>query len=633
MCPSVMCPSVMCLCMAAWLAVSPAMAQDVAPAPTPRVDEEGVGAPDAPPPAAEPADSEPAAPAEEEAAVAREAPVDAADALSLTAGSGAAEPGALDEDIDAEPWGPPPPPPPPEDDEDEAPSPFTFQTHGYYRARLVTIDSQPVDSTGARDGVDHAAYGFMRLRLNPELAFGYDPASISVRLKAQIDALDNVVFGDNARLSPTPIFAADPSRTDIFGQDLDAYFKLRRIWLEFGIPIGQVRIGRQPSHGGLGLLFNDGNGFRNDFGDALIGSTFDRILFFTRPLTIANAITGGSSEETPLIVGIAYDWLAEDTLGVGIQPDPAGRSAVPYAFLSGGEDDVWQTVAVLAWKDLEWNDEVSPNDELTAGLVLIHRGQDSTSTDIWIGNFFYRLLWSAFGPNGPQLYTEGEIYTIQGRSHAVALASPTLTLDPTTGRTGPELGANIWSGVMRAGVEDQLYSARLEAGFSTGQPSRGVPVGIDELTQRPVNPAYQVGLLLYPVVLAARTANAYPSELTSRGGIWNSIYVLPQARFRPIPGVEFIGQFLVAFADQLNGPLANDRPIPNEPGRFNSACGLDFDDCLLAWELDLALKLDWNNDAMRWSNEFGLMNAGPALGPLLSNSLLWTLQSRVAFVF
>ena len=36
---------------------------------------------------------------------------------------------------------------------------------------------------------------------------------------------------------------------------------------------------------------------------------------------------------------------------------------------------------------------------------------------------------------------------------------------------------------------------------------------------------------------------------------------------------------------------------------------------------------------MRWSNEFGVMNAGPALGPRLSQSLMWTLQSRIAFSF
>ena len=36
---------------------------------------------------------------------------------------------------------------------------------------------------------------------------------------------------------------------------------------------------------------------------------------------------------------------------------------------------------------------------------------------------------------------------------------------------------------------------------------------------------------------------------------------------------------------------------------------------------------------MRWSTEFGIMNAGPALGPMMTDSLMWSLQTRIAFVF
>ncbi|MCZ7686423.1 MAG: hypothetical protein M5U28_49770 [Sandaracinaceae bacterium] len=138
-------------------------------------------------------------------------------------------------------------------------------------------------SSAGRDAAAHAAYGFMRLRLDPAVLFGSDRANPVAALRMQIDALDNVVFGDNARLAGTPLFAADPSRTSLIDGDLDSWFYLRRLWLEFLTPIGQVRIGRQPSQGGVGILFNDGNGFRNDFGDALDGTTFDRILFATRP--------------------------------------------------------------------------------------------------------------------------------------------------------------------------------------------------------------------------------------------------------------------------------------------------------------------------------------------------------------
>ncbi|MCA9610161.1 MAG: hypothetical protein KC619_31405, partial [Myxococcales bacterium] len=464
---------------------------------------------------------------------------------------------------------------------------------------------------------------------------------------SQIDVLDNVAFGDNARIAGTPIFAGDPSETSILDGDLSQTFRLRRLWLQFLIPIGQIRIGRQPSNGGLGLLFNDGNGFRNDFGDALDGTTYDRVLFATRPLTIINALTRGDSRPTPLIFALAYDWLAEDTLGVGRDPIP--RRPGPFTWLTGGEDDVWQTTMVLAWNDADFNSEVNARDELSAGLVLVHRGQDSTSSNVWIGDFFYRLRWSAFGRRAPSLYSEGELYTIQGTTNGVGLIGP---IDPDTGRTGMQGGANIWGGAARLGVESAenawsvpnqsngrtgatyaTWAAYLESGFSTGQEGAVTAIGsYSTLTQRPNNNAYMVGLLLYPLVLAVRTANQYTETFDavwSGGGVWNSVYILPNIRVRPIPGLELIGQFLVAFADQLNLPLADNR----DPAPASTFCGLG-EECLLGWEADVALKMNWGpNDEMRWSNEFGIMGAGPALGPRLQSSIVWTLQSRIAYVF
>jgi len=145
-----------------------------------------------------------------------------------------------------------------------------------------------------------------------------------------------------------------------------------------------------------------------------------------------------------------------------------------------------------------------------------------------------------------------------------------------------------------------------------------------------------VGLLLYPVALATRTAHGLRDDLQplwSRGGVWNSKYWLPKIHFRPFDGLEIITQVVMAWADHLNLPLVNDR----DNAATNTACGLFERDCFLGWEWDLALKLHaGEEDNIRWSTEFGIMNAGPALAGNdegLSESFLWTLQSRVAFVF
>jgi len=320
-----------------------------------------------------------------------------------------------------------------------------------------------------------------------------------------------------------------------------------------------------------------------------------------------------------------------------------------------GEDDVWETTMVLAWNDPDFNMQVNARDELTAGLVMVHRGQAHTSSEIYIGDIFFRLRWSAFGRRAPQIYSEGELYTIQGRTNGVALtgdfcgdaddetAAGCTEADGSVtplGRTATPIGANIWGGALRIGVDDPLWAVTFESGFSTGQ--AGSPIGATTLTQRPNNMNYQVGLLLFPVVLNVRTANSYAaSALWSNGGVWNSIYMLPQVRFRPLGhtgGVELIGQFMVAWADQLNDVLRNQR------ADGSTSCSLS-DDCFLGWELDLALKLSWGpNDEMRWSNEFAIAGVGPALGaggdPLdfstgnrLTEEIMWTLQTRIAFVF
>ena len=72
------------------------------------------------------------------------------------------------------------------------------------------------------------------------------------------------------------------------------------------------------------------------------------------------------------------------------------------------------------------------------------------------------------------------------------------------GRTASQIGANVWGGAMRVGVEQPLVGFMFESGFSTGQ--NGRLLGSSRLTQRPNDPNYQVGLLLYPVALAVRAA-------------------------------------------------------------------------------------------------------------------------------
>jgi uncharacterized protein (TIGR04551 family) len=116
----------------------------------------------------------------------------------------------------------------------------------------------------------------MRVRLEPTFNI-----SEEVRLKLQLDLLDNVLLGST------------PDRVDggrnlfgIFSESQDIpnalanSIAVKRAYGEVSTPVGILRFGRMGSNWGLGMLRNDGNCLDCDFGDNV-----DRIQFVTEPLT------------------------------------------------------------------------------------------------------------------------------------------------------------------------------------------------------------------------------------------------------------------------------------------------------------------------------------------------------------
>ncbi|NOY94049.1 MAG: hypothetical protein GXP55_22935 [Deltaproteobacteria bacterium] len=531
----------------------------------------------------------------------------------------------------------------------EASSPLHFGLHGYYRARYSWMGGVPAQRRGRWEG-RKARFGVMRLRLEPEVSYGPNEDHPIAVLHTQFDGLDNVVFGDNARITRTPLFAADPSTTDINGFDLNDSFRLKRAWVEFLIPVGQIRVGRMPSQWGLGLLAHNGNGL-GEWGDPSIGSTFDRVLFATRPLTVFNALTRGDTRETPLIYALAYDKLVADPVVPGLDPpDPSTvrlgpvsssyeqRSTFPFAFVSGYGNDVQELINAVIWRDLDWN-QTSSTDRLQLGFYYVWRWQkgggrlahlptDAQASRIHILDWFWDMQ-IALGQGRPSFFTTGEIVTIQGRSNTISLAGG---CDDTTGICN-NTRADIWGGVARVGfTRPERWTATMEWGFASGD---GELFNSNKLSVRPLHPDYRVGLLTYQVALKALTANGLGQAvrpLWSDGGVWNSQYFNPQFRITLLPGIEVHGGVLVSWAQKLLGTVyASERSL----GESSSCHGFD-PDCFIGIEGDLALRFRWGpDDLMWWDTEFGIMRIGQALsGPDgLSQDVLWTIQSRAAIQF
>ncbi|MDP1922019.1 MAG: TIGR04551 family protein [Myxococcales bacterium] len=134
-----------------------------------------------------------------------------------------------------------------------------------------------------------------RTNVGVNMRFRFEPSinvSEEVRIRTQIDALDNVVWGSTPDYSFSRNGGAnywnDRNDFSIFSQSqtaprsgvnsLNDSIMMKRVWGEVSTPVGILRFGRMGSHWGLGMLHNDGNGIDNDWGD-----TVDRISFTAEP--------------------------------------------------------------------------------------------------------------------------------------------------------------------------------------------------------------------------------------------------------------------------------------------------------------------------------------------------------------
>ncbi|MCP4872193.1 MAG: hypothetical protein GY898_26115 [Proteobacteria bacterium] len=469
-----------------------------------------------------------------------------------------------------------------------------------------------------------------------------------MKLQTTIDVLDNVVWGDNENLASTPLFAGSPSETQTNGDVVDS-IRVKRLWLEWSTAFGLLRVGRQPSNWGLGILANDGNGFKNDFGDSYDGSSFDRIIFATRPVSLVKGIysiaagkpTPKAEDDPGIILAVGFDRLVEssaitfrknltDDENLRDENDPDSNFRQAPIWLSDSGDDVLEMIYVLMFKREDWKvGKQSRLMDLTVGTYWVNRWQKSTRSNVWIPDIY--LHWSMFG-----LFVEGEAYLIFGRTDAIIA-----DYDKTT-------RANIFGTVWRVGYENPYITALAEVGHAAGDNE----ITDDNFTGRALHRDFNVGLILYEQVLAQRTTEKFASDpdtqgLWSNGGVYNSTYVNPRFKWRPGDFYEFRLGFLMAWSDEVDGAIT--------PYLGDEGLGTDITESkLLGTEIDIGIHMKWADEAILVSLEAGYMHAGPRLGRLtqypeaseatpysasdreaierrLKN--IFTLQSRLAFVF
>ena len=218
------------------------------------------------------------------------------------------------------------------------------------------------DRVGAQ-GDDTLAGANMRFRYTPTVH-----VSSELRIGLQLDIFDNLVLGSTPDFHPTrrpdaPLVAFAGSQQSPeagLNSSRDAV-RVKQVYGEWLSPLGLLRVGRQASHWGLGILANGGQDFDSDFGDFV-----DRALLLTR-------VPGAD-----LYLTLAWDYVAAGK----ISDDAADYFGQPYDLSE--QDDVREYVVALFDKSLSPKEKAQRHHRLNVlrkpvlewGLYYVYRAQD-----------------------------------------------------------------------------------------------------------------------------------------------------------------------------------------------------------------------------------------------------------------
>jgi uncharacterized protein (TIGR04551 family) len=405
---------------------------------------------------------------------------------------------------------------------------------------------RPLQDPSNRDTLGTAN---MRLRLEPTLN-----VSEHVRVRAQIDVLDNYVLGSStSSLSddpgspyPVPFYGSSPVVSEGDPRVDRPAISPKRAWAEIETPVGLLSFGRMPSEWGLGILTHAGAGIDDDLGD-----TVDRIQFALPPVSTPI----GRIAFVPILdfdsEGVLYEDVRLAGTGQG-QPfdaesgDDARTYAVKVARLDT-EDEVRRKLerneasvnfgVYYNYRTQSWFYPSWATDGLdgTYGDVdtAVHRSAYAHVADLW-------LRWLT-----PRLRVEAEAAWIYGN-----VANPSNDV----GTSLPEVLFRQWGGSLLAeyavapnkvtlGGEIGVASGDDAPGFgnvpgrvvAAGLPGEGGPTpygSVEGAQWRPgtdasvrnfrFNPAYRVDLVLWRHIL---------------GQVTDALYLKPTLRWDVLPGL------------------------------------------------------------------------------------------------
>lgn len=494
---------------------------------------------------------------------------------------------------------------------------LTVELPGYYRFRFTHLSpmSLSIIGEGSRKGemisVKEIDYTEHRLRFNPKITL-FD----KLHFISQIDVLSGMLSGNtNGR---TYMWFARPEQrwNDINGADTSHFdgVHLRRYYGSWESPVGLFQVGRQGSSWGLGLLANDGNGFKNDFGDAYYGDTVDRVLFGTKPYSIVKYIlTGDKPVKDPVTVAFAYDWnvVRDNIIKTTLDKEDIGNTVTPEGnridlFDENLRDDkAHQYIGAIRV-------ETEP---FEGGFYIVRRYTEHFDAllpanfrppeeflRVWVFDVYGKLHLKPKFLDGGELFLEGELASIVGETNfTVSKQKQVPKVDPFPVSDITQLG---W--VVRGGVRHSWIEAKLETGYASGDSN---PFD-DNVRNFKFHPDYNVGMILFEDLMAGvsdssafnavyvfdeggdvRTMGA--DLLPNNGAVTNAVYINPTVKVTPMEGLETIlGVVWARTATDFVDPTL-DFLYGGGWGEINPFGGPS-DNHDLGWEIDVGVSYAWD---------------------------------------
>jgi uncharacterized protein (TIGR04551 family) len=395
----------------------------------------------------------------------------------------------------------------------------------------------------------------MRVRIEPTLN-----VSEEVRVKIQLDALDNVLLGS------TPDTAFTASNRNLFTLFTESQMPptsginsvkdsivVRRAYGEVSTPVGILRFGRMGSHWGLGMLRNDGNCMDCDFGD-----TVDRLQFVTEPFAGVYI--------TPMI-----DFNSE-----GVTSEQANTPGEPYDLTQS--DDAHSLVLAIARRDTEQQAKAKLDD----GQGLLNYGMHFTyRTQRWDSDYGQSGSPVGAGQTGfiprrgrlfvPDLWVKYEQKTFRFELEAAAqlgdidnrATNPALAGSPGENQSlnivqfgaVAQAEAKLMKGALSLGIEFGYASGDKAPGFGNNPRAVEVTDGTTAVLQEPqfvcggtllanacedasirnfrFNRDYRIDMILWREIL---------------GSVTDAVYAKPTLKYSLAPGFDLHGSLIYSRA-------------------------------------------------------------------------------------